>query len=116
MDQRDRNYTNVSVTLEQGSTSGSSSSSTNEIEVDLQSTDYDALKMASNDLVTELRKRDDVMQVHSSIENAAPIIKVKGRSGCRSGRGSDACVHRLYALQQFKRCGSGYDESQRRGY
>ena len=59
------NYTNVSVTLEQGSTSGSSSSSTNEIEVDLQSTDYDALKMASNDLVTELRKRDDVMQVHS---------------------------------------------------
>ena len=71
------NYTNVSVTLEQGSTSGSSSSSTNEIEVDLQSTDYDALKQASNELVTELRKRDDVMQVHSSIENAAPIIKVK---------------------------------------
>ena len=70
-------YTNVSVTLEQGSTSGSSSSSTNEIEVDLQSTDYDALKQASNELVTELRKRDDVMQVHSSIENAAPIIKVK---------------------------------------
>ena len=35
------------------------------------------LKMASNDLVTELRKRDDVMQVHSSIENAAPIIKVR---------------------------------------
>ena len=33
--------------------------------------------MASNDLVTELRKRDDVMQVHSSIENAAPIIKVR---------------------------------------
>ncbi len=47
-----------------------------QIEVDLQSTDYDTLKKAADDLVTELRKREDVMQVHSSVENAAPVIKV----------------------------------------
>lgn len=51
-------------------------SNTNQIEVDLQSTDYNALKQASDELVAELRQREDVMQVHSSIENAAPVIKV----------------------------------------
>lgn len=70
------NYKDISVTMEQGSTTSSSMSSTNQIEVDLQSTDYDALKKASDELVEELRKREDVMQVHSSIENAAPVIKV----------------------------------------
>ena len=35
-----------------------------------------ALKKASDELVEEMRKREDVMQVHSSIENAAPVIKV----------------------------------------
>ena len=69
-------YKDISVTMEQGSTTSSSMSSTNQIEVDLQSTDYDALKKASDELVEELRKREDVMQVHSSIENAAPVIKV----------------------------------------
>ena len=43
----------------------SSMSSGDSIEVDLQSTDYDTLKKAADDLVTELRKREDVMQVHS---------------------------------------------------
>ena len=52
-------------------------SSGDSIEVDLQSTDYDTLKKSADDLVTELRKREDVMQVHSSVENAAPVIKVK---------------------------------------
>ena len=71
-------YKDISATLEQGSTTMSSSmSSGNSVEVDLQSTDYDALKTASDELVNELRKREDVMQVHSSIENAAPIVKVK---------------------------------------
>ena len=69
-------YKDISVTLEQGSTTSSSMSNTNQIEVDLQSTDYNALKQASDELVAELRQREDVMQVHSSIENAAPVIKV----------------------------------------
>ena len=73
-----QNYVDATITLEQGSSSMSSSmSSGDSIEVDLQSTDYDTLKKAADDLVTELRKREDVMQVHSSVENAAPVIKVK---------------------------------------
>ena len=69
-------YTDCTVTLEQGSTTGMSSMGGDQIEIDLQSTDYETLQAASTDLVEELRKRDDVMQVHSSIENAAPIVKV----------------------------------------
>lgn len=96
------NYKDISVTMEQGSTTSSSMSSTNQIEVDLQSTDYDALKKASDELVEELRKREDVMQVHSSIENAAPVIKVNVDPVLAQAEGSYTCVHRISDLQQFK--------------
>ena len=67
----------MSVTLKQGSTTSSGSmSSGDQIEIDLQSTDYQALKAAANDLTEQLRQRRDVMQVHSSVENAAPVVKV----------------------------------------
>ena len=70
-------YKDCSVSIKQGSTMSSGAmSSGDEIEVDLQSTDYDALKAASDQLVEVLREREDVMQVHSSIENAAPVVKV----------------------------------------
>lgn len=73
-----RYYKDCSVSIKQGSTmsSGDMSSGDNKIEVDLQSTDYDALKAASDQLAEGLRKREDVIQVHSSIENAAPVVKV----------------------------------------
>ncbi|MCC8060012.1 MAG: efflux RND transporter permease subunit [Clostridiales bacterium] len=68
---------NVTVSMEQGSTTTSSSmSSSDEIEIDLVSTDYDALKECADNLTDQLRRREDVYQVHSSIENGAPIIKV----------------------------------------
>lgn len=70
-------YKDMSVTLAQGSTTMSSSMSGGDaIEIDLKSTDYPALKKAANDLTEQLRKREDVMQVHSSLENAAPVVKV----------------------------------------
>ncbi len=70
-------YKDMSVSLEQGSTTGSSAmSGGDEIEIDLQSTDYQALKAAAGDLTEQLRQRDDVLQVHSSVENAAPVVKV----------------------------------------
>lgn len=70
-------YKDMSVTLEQGSTTSSGSmSSGDQIEINLQSTDYQALKAAANDLTEQLRQREDVMQVHSSVENAAPVIRV----------------------------------------
>ncbi|MCD8371255.1 MAG: efflux RND transporter permease subunit [Clostridiales bacterium] len=71
-------FTDVTLTFEQGSTTMSSSmSSSDEIEVDLQSTDYDTLKSAADELAELLRQRGDVMQVHSSTENSAPIVRVE---------------------------------------
>ncbi len=71
-------YQDCTITMEEGSSTGMSSMTGGDsIEIDLESTDYDTLKAASDNLVAELRKRDDVMQVHSSIENAAPVVKVE---------------------------------------
>lgn len=71
-------FKDCSVTLKEGSTTMSSAmQSGDEIEIDLQGTNYETLKKASADLVTELQKRKDVMQVHSSVENAAPVVKVR---------------------------------------
>lgn len=71
-------FEDCSITLKEGSTTMSSAmSSGDEIEIDLQSTNYDTLKKASEQLVGELQKRKDVMQVHSSVENAAPVVKVR---------------------------------------
>lgn len=70
-------YLDCSVSMKMGSSTGMDSMSMgDEIEIDLQSTDYTVLKEASDQLVEELRKRKDVMQVHSSIENTAPVIKI----------------------------------------
>jgi len=71
-------FKDCSVTLKEGSTTMSSAmSSGDDIEIDLQSTNYETLKKASAELVEELQKRTDVMQVHSSVENAAPVVKVR---------------------------------------
>lgn len=43
----------------------------------LQGTQYDELQELSNRLVQELIARDDVKNVHSSIENTAPVVAVK---------------------------------------
>ena len=66
----------ITVSMESGSSTGTSMSSTRQIEVDLQGTDYDAVQAESSRLVEALRDRDDVSQVHSSIENAAPVLKI----------------------------------------
>ncbi|MBT9778888.1 AcrB/AcrD/AcrF family protein [Clostridium sp. MCC353] len=68
-------YKNCSIKIEQGSTMGGVSSE-DEITVNLQGTDYDVLKAAAKELTAGLRGRTDVMQVHSSVENAVSIIKV----------------------------------------
>lgn len=71
------NYKDCSVTLKQGSTTSSGTiSSGDEIEINLQSPYYGNLRSAAGELVDELRKREDVMQVHSSLENAAPVVEV----------------------------------------
>ncbi|MCC8059783.1 MAG: efflux RND transporter permease subunit [Clostridiales bacterium] len=67
----------VTISMEQGSTMMSSSTSSgDEIEIDLQGTNYDVLKDSVDDLADQLRRREDVYQVHTSVENGAPLVKV----------------------------------------
>ena len=68
---------NCTISMEQGSSMGTMTSSGRSIELDFQGTDYDVLRDDVQKLTEELRKRDDVMQVHSSVENAAPIVHVE---------------------------------------
>lgn len=46
------------------------------VEYILQSTQYDELKEASDAIADELLKRPEVTKVHTSLENAAPVVKV----------------------------------------
>lgn len=46
-------------------------------EVILKSTQYDELQEISNKIVTEMIARDDVRNVHSSIENTAPVVALR---------------------------------------
>lgn len=46
-------------------------------EVILKGTQYDELKEVSDKIVKEMTNRDDVLNVHSSIENTAPIVTIK---------------------------------------
>ena len=50
--------------------------SNDSFEVILQSTQYDDLKEVSDQIVRELVAREDVTKVHSSLENAAPLVKI----------------------------------------
>lgn len=43
----------------------------------LQGTQYEELQEVSNRIVKELTERDDVMNVHSSIENTAPVVAIR---------------------------------------
>ncbi|MBT9777532.1 AcrB/AcrD/AcrF family protein [Clostridium sp. MCC353] len=46
-------------------------------QVILKGTQYDELKEVSDKIVKEMTDRDDVLNVHSSIENTAPIVTIK---------------------------------------
>lgn len=68
--------TDCTVTLENGSSSGSSSMQSDNIEIDISSVDYEAAKSVAKDMVAQLKQRKDVTKVHSDVENAAPVVKV----------------------------------------
>ena len=66
------------VSLEEQSSMGSMSMlAEDEIEVILLSTDYDELKDISDDIVAKLRAREDTVQIHSTMENDAPLVNVE---------------------------------------
>ena len=50
--------------------------SNDKVEIDLQGTDYELLKKTANDLVNKMHSQNYLLNVHSSAENAAPIVKV----------------------------------------
>ena len=70
------NIPNCTITVESASSYGMSSMNTSQIEIDLQSTDYELLKSTTDNIVEQIRTQSYVTKVHSSIENAAPILKV----------------------------------------
>lgn len=65
----------ANITL-QASSSMSMMSSTGGVEYILQSTQYDELKHASDQIAEELLDRQEVTKVHTTLENAAPVIKL----------------------------------------
>ena len=67
---------NCTVTVE-ASTSMSMMGRSRGYEAILKGTQYDELQEVSNEIVNELIARDDVKNVHSSIENTAPVVAVK---------------------------------------
>ena len=67
---------NCNITMSESSTVSMMVGSNDNFEVILQSTQYDDLKAVSDQIVNELVARPDVTKVHSSLENAAPLVKI----------------------------------------
>ena len=67
---------NCTITVE-ASTSMSFMGRSRGYQVILRGTQYDELKEVSDKIVKEMTERDDVLNVHSSIENTAPIVTIK---------------------------------------
>lgn len=65
----------ANISLE-ASSSMSMMSSSGGVEYILQSTQYDELKEVSDKIVNELLERSEVTKVHSTLENAAPVVKL----------------------------------------
>ncbi len=68
---------NCNITVTANSTIGSMMGTSDTYQVILQSTDYDALKADSDRIVAALDARPEVTKVHSDLENAAPVVKVR---------------------------------------
>ena len=66
-----------SVTVDSMSTMSMMETDLGYYEVIVQSAQYEDAKEVSDRLVEELKNRNDVTQVHSTLENAAPIVKLE---------------------------------------
>lgn len=65
------------ITMESSSMMGAMMTTTDGFEVILESTQYESLKEASDSIVKQLTDRGEVTRVHSTLENAAPVIKIE---------------------------------------
>lgn len=70
------NIPDTNITVEAYSQVGAMMGSQNEFQVNLESTDYDDLKAVSDTVSAALSVRPELTKVHSSLENAASVVKV----------------------------------------
>ena len=66
----------TNITVEEYSQVSAMMGSENDYQVNLQSTNYDDLKAASDKIAEALGARPELTKVHSSLENAASVVKV----------------------------------------
>lgn len=72
-----QNWSDCSITLEEQSSMGSMSmEGVDSASYILVSTQYDDLKRVSDEIVEELQARPDITNVHSTLENDAPLVKI----------------------------------------
>ena len=69
-------FADCNASAEAYSTMSAMTTSSDSVDFILESTDYDELKAASNRIVEELQGRTDVTDVHSTLENSAPLVKI----------------------------------------
>ena len=69
-------FADCNASAEAYSTMSAMTTSSDAVDFILESTDYDELKAASNRIVEELQGRTDVTDVHSTLENSAPLVKI----------------------------------------
>ena len=67
----------TTLSITSSSSTGMNMLNTSSVSINLVSTDYDLLKKTADDIADGLRKEPFITQVHSSAENAAPVVKVK---------------------------------------
>lgn len=80
---------NCTIDVE-ASTSMSMMGGTKGYEAILHGTDYDELKEVSDEIVAEMTARDDVINVHSSLENTAPVVAINVDQVAASAEGLSA--------------------------
>ena len=71
-----RSIPDCDITLSSSSMMGSMMSGSDQFEVILESTQYDSLKEVSDSIVRQLTDRPEVTRIHSTLENAAPLVKI----------------------------------------
>ncbi len=68
--------TNCDISVEMQSSMSMMSSSGNNYQVIIQGADYDEVKEAVKNIVTDLNASEEVARVHSGIENSSPVVEV----------------------------------------
>lgn len=64
------------ITLEESSMMSTMSMNTDSYEVILRGSQYDKLKKTSDEIAGKLKQRPEVTRVHTTLENAAPVVKI----------------------------------------